>query len=122
LDARLTIEPALARRAALQASPQDIRKLQHILSRQRRGVERDGTAPEEDVRFHHTIALASKNYVMVRLLDVLIHMLRNTHARRPAGFEEVDGHERILAALVQHDAWEAERAMRRHLQQTQQRH
>ena len=117
-DARLTIEPALARRAAVQASREDLRKLQRMVSQHQHSVEQGGAAPDKDLQFHHTIALAARNPVMVKVLDVLIKVLRNTPELRPAAErEELEGHRRILAALTRRDASGAERAMRRHLQE-----
>jgi len=117
-DARLTIEPALAGRAAVHASRQDIRKLQQIVSQHQHCAEQGGSAPDKDLQFHHTIALAARNSVLVKVLEVLIKGLRNPpDLRPPPEREELDGHRRILAALVRHDASGAERAVRRHLEE-----
>ena len=119
LDVRNLIEPLLARRAALHASPEQIAQMQAILSRQKEKVRQGGLAIEEDSEFHYCIALAADNSVMLKLVDVLMDMLRGIRERslqvegRPE--KSLAGHRRILAALKRGDAAAAEAAMGRHL-------
>jgi len=119
LDVRMIIEPALARRAALHASIGQIAEMQAILSRQEEKVRRGELATEEDSAFHYTIALAADNSVMLKLVNVLMDLLRETRERslQVGGRQEksLAGHRRILAALKQGDAAASEAAMRRHL-------
>ena len=119
LDVRMIIEPALARRAALHATPEQIVELQTILSRQEEKVCRGEPAMEEDSSFHYTLALAANNSVMLKLVHVLMDLLREMRERslevggRPQ--KSLAGHRRILAAVKQGNAAAAESAMRRHL-------
>ena len=119
LDVRNIIEPALARRAALHASHKQIAELQEILSRQEEKVRRGELTTEEDSSFHYTIAVAADNTVMLKLVHVLMDLLHETRERslQVGGRQEksLAGHRRILAALKQGDADEAEAAMRRHV-------
>ena len=119
LDVRMIIEPALARRAALHATPEQIAEMQGILDRQEEKLSKGELATEEDTNFHYTIALAADNSVMLKLTHVLMDSLRELRERslemggRQA--KSLAAHHRVLAAIKQRDAASAEEAMRRHL-------
>lgn len=119
LDVRKIIEPALAARAAIHAGAAQIAILDQILQRHREKHERDEFGVEEDSEFHYNIALAANNGVILKVVDVLMDLLRETRERslqvegRQA--KSLAGHQRILTALKRHDAKAAEAAMRRHL-------
>jgi GntR family transcriptional repressor for pyruvate dehydrogenase complex len=119
LDVRNIIEPALARRAALHASREQIAELQAILKQQEEKVRCGELTTEEDSSFHYTIAVAADNTVMLKLVHVLMDLLHETRERslQVGGRQQksLAGHRRILAALKQGNADEAEAAMRRHL-------
>ena len=121
LDVRKMLEPALAARAATHASVNDLAELEDILHRQDEKLRRGDPAIEEDNEFHYTIALASDNSVVLKVLDVLMDLLRETRERslqvegRPQ--KSVAGHRRILSAIKRHDAVAAEMAMRRHIEE-----
>jgi len=119
LDVRMIIEPALARRAALHATPEQIAEMQAILDRQEEKVSSGELATEEDTSFHYAIALAADNSVMLKLTHVLMDSLRELRERslemggRQA--KSLAAHHRVFAAIKQGDAGAAEEAMRRHL-------
>jgi len=119
LDVRKVIEPALARRAAEHASAADIADLEAVLERQEVKLDNREPAVEEDSEFHYGIALAANNSVLLRIVDILMDLLRETRERslQVQGRQQksLAGHRRILAALRQKDAGSAESAMRRHL-------
>jgi len=121
LDVRKMIEPPLARRAALHASPDELADMEQILLRQEAKVRRGELAIDEDSEFHYAIALASDNSVVLKVVDILMDLLRETRERslqvegRPQ--KSLAGHRRILAALKRGDATAAEAEMRRHLQE-----
>ncbi len=119
LDVRNIIEPALARRAALHASPEQITEMQAILGRQEEKIRQGELAIDEDSAFHYTLALAADNSVMMKLVGVLMDLLRETRERTLQGEgrpeKSLQGHLRILAAVQRGDASGAEAAMRRHL-------
>ena len=74
----------------------------------------------EDAEFHYSVALASGNSVVLKVLDILMDLLRDTRERslqvkgRPE--KSLAGHRRILAAIKRHDAEGAKAAMRRHIE------
>ena len=119
LDVRKMIEPSLVRRAALHASRDEIADMEDILARQEAKVRAGELGVEEDSEFHYRIALASNNSVVLKVVDVLMDLLRETRERalQVEGRQEksLAGHRRILSALKRGDAAAAEAAMRRHL-------
>ncbi len=119
LDVRRMIEPPLASRAAVHASRDEIAAMEDILVRQEAKVHQGELGIEEDSEFHYSIALASGNSVVLKVVDVLMDLLRETRERslQVEGRQEksLAGHRRILAALKRGDAAAAEAAMRRHL-------
>ncbi|HTC50081.1 MAG TPA: FadR/GntR family transcriptional regulator [Candidatus Aquilonibacter sp.] len=120
LDFRKMLEPPLAARAAAHASPDEITEMEEILLRQEAKLERGETTIPEDAEFHYTIALASGNSVVLKVLDILMDLLRDTRERslqvegRPK--KSLIGHRRILTAIKRKDAEAAKSAMRRHIE------
>ena len=121
LDVRKMLEPPLAARAAARASAQEVAYLEDILRRQKEKVDRGEVAIEEDSEFHYAVATAARNSVVMKVLDVLMDLLRESRARslqvegrRQKSFA---GHRRILGAIKRRDASSAEAAMRRHLEE-----
>jgi GntR family transcriptional repressor for pyruvate dehydrogenase complex len=121
LDLRKMIEPPLVRRAALNASRAEIADMENILARQEAKVRGGELGIDEDSEFHYSIALASNNSAILKVVDVLMDLLRETRERalQVEGRQEksLAGHRRILAALKQGDAAAAEAAMQRHLEE-----
>lgn len=121
LDVRKMLEPPVAGRAAAHATDAELTQLQDILRRQEEKVRRGELAIDEDSEFHYTIALAARNSVVLRVLDVLMDLLRESRERslQVTGRlqRSFDGHRRIMAALLAHDAALAEAAMRQHIEE-----
>ena len=121
LEVRKILEPALARRAATRATEEEISELGQILLRQEEKVRRRELAIEEDCEFHYNIAMAADNGVILRVLDILMDLLRETRERslQTEGRLErsLAGHRRIFTALKRRNGRAAEVAMRRHLEE-----
>ena len=121
LDVRKMLEPPLAARAAAHASAEDIAYLEDILRRQGEKVCRGELAIEEDSEFHYTIARAAKNSVVLKVLDVLMDLLRESRERTLQVEGRLQrsfaGHRRILQAIQRHDAAAAEAAMHQHVEE-----
>ena len=121
LDVRRMIEPALAARAAANATEEELSRLDDILRRQDEKVRRGEPSIEEDSEFHYAIALAARNSVVLRVLDVLMDLLRESRARslqvkgRPE--RSCAGHRRILRAIKRRDGPAAEAAVLKHLKE-----
>jgi GntR family transcriptional repressor for pyruvate dehydrogenase complex len=123
LDVRRMIEPALAARAAQYASGAQIAQLEDILRRQRDKMRLGEDTIAEDSEFHRTIALAAKNSVVLRVLDVLMDLLRESRnqslqvrGRRERSYA---GHLRLLNAIKRRDPTGASRSARQHLTEIQ---
>jgi len=120
LDFRKMLEPPLAARAATHASADEISELEEILQRQEAKQSQGEPAVAEDAEFHYSVALASGNSVVLKVLDIIMDLLRETRERslqvegRPQ--KSLAGHRRILAAIKRHDAEGAKSAMRRHIE------
>src|SRR6202451_1158345 len=120
LDFRKMLEPPLAARAATHASVEEISEMEEILRRQEEKQAQGEAAVAEDAEFHYNIALASGNGVVLKVLDIIMDLLRETRERslqldgRPQ--KSLAGHRRILAAIKRHDGEAAKAAMRRHIE------
>ncbi|MDR7486898.1 MAG: FadR/GntR family transcriptional regulator [Armatimonadota bacterium] len=121
LAVRKMIEPAMAREAARHATPEEVQALEAILARQAAKVEAGGLAIEEDSAFHDLIARASRNQVVLRVIDVLMDLLREGRERSLQGRgrpqRSLRGHRQILEAIRRRDAEAAGQAMLTHLEQ-----
>lgn len=120
IDFRKMLEPPLAGRAATHATEEELAEMEEILRRQESKFRAGQLAIEEDSEFHYAIAMASGNSVVLKVLDVLMDLLRDTRERslqtegRP--HKSLAGHRKILAAIKKRDAEAARAAMRRHIE------
>jgi GntR family transcriptional repressor for pyruvate dehydrogenase complex len=121
LDVRRMIEPALAGRAAKNATPEEIGHMEQILERQRQKMRRGEPTIEEDSEFHYAIAVAARNTVVLRVLDVLMDLLRESRTRSlqvPGRLERsYAGHRRVLRAIKRRDGAAAQASVRQHLKE-----
>jgi GntR family transcriptional repressor for pyruvate dehydrogenase complex len=120
LDFRKMLEPPLAARAATHASPEETSEMEEILQRQEQRQRQGEAAIAEDAEFHYSIALASGNSVVLKVIDTIMDLLRDTRERslqvEGRSQKSLAGHYRILAAIKRHDAEAAKSAMRRHIE------
>ncbi len=119
LEIRKIVEPAFAARAAAHATPEEIASMQDVLRRQRLKTRRRESPIEEDSEFHYFVAMASRNSVVNRVVDVLMDLMRESQVRslQVEGRLErsLEGHARVLRAVERRSPRAAEVAMRRHL-------
>ncbi len=102
IEVRMALEPALARLAAVRASPLDIARIQ------RAAIAADGDSGSQDLAFHKAIAAGARN----NLAAGLYFLLREC----PKRLVQRNGEHRAVAeAIAARDADAAERAMRVHL-------
>jgi DNA-binding FadR family transcriptional regulator len=125
MQARLVVEPEIARLAALAASPAQLAELRQI------GVQiRQATTWDEyeslDWRFHNMIAEACGNGLLVEI-QYLVNAVRQdvvwSHLTRggsgpPADYRSFIEHDAIVAAISRRDRRAAAEAMRQHLNST----
>jgi GntR family uxuAB operon transcriptional repressor len=121
LEARLAIEPQLARLAALHRTPADVDAIR-TCNRRCRSAEDWRSYEAWDSNFHHAVAKATHNKVLLYLFDSLNVVRRSIvwgqkrATRRPTSDHfAFDQHDAIHAAIGARDADAAARAMRDHL-------
>ena len=121
LDVRRMFEPAVARVAATRVTAEDLADLQRILDTQRRKLKAGGSAIIEDTAFHAVLARATRNRVVMRIMQTLNDLLIDSRKRalRQKGRPErsVQGHEAVVAALRRRDPDAAAVAMHTHIDQ-----
>lgn len=123
LDFREMLEPPLAARAAKNATAQQLRVMEDILRRQERKMMTGDHGMVEDANFHYCIAHASGNRVVLKVLDLIMDLLKDTRQRalqvsgRPQ--RSLNGHRRILDAITRRDPEAAHAAMRLHIREIQ---
>ena len=119
LEARRMIEPAIAALAAQKATEEEIARMEEILRLQGAKIKRREATMDEDSAFHAALVHAARNSVVLRVLDVLMDLLRESRARSlqvPGRVERsYAGHLRILRAIKRRDSAAAESAVRKHL-------
>ncbi len=122
MRARLSLEPAIAREAAVNASADAVLRLKAARDRAFAATNWD-TYEADDDAFHRSIADATGNILLLSLFDHLNQVrrvvawrqvIRNTDrpAREHSSFKE---HDLIIAAVEQRDPIAAHDAMRQHL-------
>ena len=124
IEARKMIEPPLAARAAINATGEEIARLEDLLRRQKEKMRRGEPILEEDSELHYTIALAARNTVVRRMVDLLMDLLRESRTRGmqvPGRTQRsLAGHRRIVAAIRRRDPRAAQVAMLRHIREIEQ--
>ena len=123
IELRLMLEPALARHAAVRATPFDIGRIERAAT-----TASDADSGEADLLFHKLIADGARNGLAAGFYALLRQIGRDTRIRvnagRPVCPKRVlrrDAEHRAIAAAIQaRDPEQAEAAMRQHLLQVQQ--
>lgn len=122
MEARLEIEPGLARLAASRASAQVVANLHRVLQRIAASTDPDGLE-RWDGAFHRAIAETAGNRLLLLIFGVIDQIRQLPSWQKPrAQARSVERlrlvhvqHAAIVDAISRHDGAEAEAAMRRHL-------
>lgn len=129
MEARVQLEPGLARLAALRASPEKIALLKRLLERMQSITLNDGDQHELwDSAFHRAIAEAAGNRLMLGLFDAIDAVRREPswqHLRVMARTQDRlahydHHHQRLVQHIAARQPHEAAAAMREHLLAIQQ--
>jgi DNA-binding FadR family transcriptional regulator len=126
MRARLSIEPELAREAALHATAEDIAELRLCVAGAR-DAESWRHYETWDNRLHRAIAAAAHNALLLTLFDVMNAVrrtvvwgrLRNDGPRPPADHHSFGEHAAIVAAIEERNLAAAAERMRLHLRNVQ---
>lgn len=127
LEARMAIEPLLARLAALRATRGDIDKLFESAEVSRSAGDPD-SYEKADAAFHRRIAIAARNPLLITIFDAVLHVASDRswrHGRETAHCinnqaRYAAAHRRIAIAVCERNPALAEEAMRAHLGAVQQ--
>ena len=122
LNARLHIESAVAAVAAENASEKDLKEMKRLLD----GMERDYRAGDmesfssRDVQFHMLIAQSTKNRVLVKVVEIVRHILhqfiQKFFAAVPGSVSDaIKYHSLIYEAIKEKDPKGAQRHMKAHI-------
>lgn len=122
MRARLSIEPAIAREAAINASPGAIARIKAAMEGAAEAPDWDEYEKQDDL-LHRAIAEACDNIMLLSLFDHLNQVRRavawNTvirgTQRPPRDHTSFSEHRRITAAIEACDPTEAHDAMRKHI-------
>lgn len=120
---RQIVEPEAAALAAERAGPSHLRALEKTLADQTQHAEDPHGFLLLDMEFHRLIAVASGNAVLQEIVGALNAGLRETRlramARRYDPLRSLEGHRRVLEAILSHDPPVAREAMRQHLREVE---
>jgi DNA-binding FadR family transcriptional regulator len=125
-EARLLIEPEVARLAALRATDGDVGTLRSTLD-ERAALAASGRPPRPlDMAFHRAVATAARNPVHAMLTDALMDleaevMAPGTELTKEDNAGIADSHEEIFGAVASKQAERAREAMARHIIDVQRR-
>ncbi len=121
MEARLAVEPQMARLAALHATKADFIEIRRN-NRRCRAAREWRVYEAWDNKFHQAIATATRNKLLIGLFDTLNIVRRTTvwgqlRSTRlpPADHESFDEHDAILETIVARDPDQAADCMRAHL-------
>lgn len=123
MRARLCIEPAIAREAAVNASGEAIAKLNGAMERAQAAASWTEYERQDD-QFHRAVAEAADNLVLLATYDTINRVQREvawgvvqrSSARPPQNHSSFVEHAAIAEAIAAHDPDAAYRSMRLHLQ------
>jgi DNA-binding FadR family transcriptional regulator len=120
-EARHIIESEIAALAAARRTDQDLQDLVAILEETRQHLDDPEVYIKSDVAFHAALARATKNELLVIILDSLVEVMIEVRllTLRVPGITSLalSHHERILEAVVSGDASGAKAAMDAHMDQ-----
>lgn len=121
LEAREALEVKLAELAALRRGPDDVAAMRGALDGMTAEIAAGGLGTEGDASFHHAIALAARNDVLLHLVDAMADVIQETRIEslsepgRPP--RSLRAHQRILEAIENSSAEHAADGMRAHLRE-----
>jgi DNA-binding FadR family transcriptional regulator len=119
-EMRRLIEPQLAYLAAERATPEEISRMEKLLVKQEEQLAEGDTATEVDKSFHRTLAEATKNSILIRIIEPLMDSISSSRDR----YLQVEGrphksftrHKQLLMAIKAGDSELAAQVMREHIE------
>lgn len=122
-EARLLIEPPIARLAARRAQPEDIAKLKRVLERQEAALARKGHFRGHSLMFHRAVAECARNLPLATLMnslaDLTLEIVSVIDTPRPVKEGICRFHRAIYDAIERHDENAAHELMLQHIRRVQ---
>lgn len=117
LEFRMMIEPKIAARAAINATPKDAEELEYLAKEVEKMYELGRPHKAEDARFHAKLGEISGNLVFPNLMPIIFQAIDMFIACTNAElkYETIDTHRAIVEAVKRNDPSAAEDAMMMHL-------
>lgn len=124
-EARLLVEPPVARLAARRAHAEDIERLIRVVEQQKAALNRRGDYSPFDLQFHRAVAACARNLPLKVLMDALsdltVEVVAGLDLSRPVQHQVCDSHQLIAAAIERRDEDVACELMRQHVLEIQSR-
>jgi GntR family transcriptional repressor for pyruvate dehydrogenase complex len=125
VEARLLIEPGAARLAAKNADEADVARIERFIDAMSEIVRKKEINMDIELDFHRSIAEATKNPVIIRIVPVIIDAIIKTYRDAPRTSEDhrhaSEEHRIIFNAVKAKNPSRAFRAMQHHLEMSYQR-
>jgi len=119
VEARLVLEPAIARLAAVRATEADLRMIEQAIDRGRRAIGDADASIQASLDFHAAVASATNNQTLAlttRLLRSLYFESTRLSRRDPESYQSLlKDHEEIYAAIRDGEPERAAELTERHL-------
>jgi len=118
-EARLTMEPAVARLAAEKMTPENLDALKMNIEDAQGLVNKDSIAKYKDIDFHVLIAEATRNRVVRLSMEAMLNSVRNMDT--PGRFQgerdkaAISYHRKIFKAIKEKNPKKTEELMRKHI-------
>jgi GntR family transcriptional repressor for pyruvate dehydrogenase complex len=119
LEAREALEVKLAELAAAHWAKDDLHAMKAAVAQMEGEIAAGGIGTEGDAAFHHAIAIAARNEILLHLIDAMADVIQESRIEslsepgRPP--RSLDAHRRILAAIEARSTELAADAMKQHL-------
>lgn len=117
VNVRIMLEPGIAEMAALNATPEDIKKLRDLCDQVEIRIKNGSSYIKENIAFHTCVAECAKNKVveqLIPIIDTAVLMFVNvTHTRLKE--ETIMTHRAVVDAIADHDSIGARSAMMMHM-------
>ena len=118
-EMRHLMEPHIAALAAQRATGEEVARLGEILEEQQRQIDLGETGVESDTAFHFTLAAATHNSALIKVVSAvedILQMSRDRSLQEPGRPQRsLASHSRILQMVERGDASGAREAMNHHL-------
>ena len=121
LEAREALEVKLAELAAARRSDADLVNIRAAITKMDQEILAGGLGTEGDAEFHHAIAMAARNEVLLHLIDAMAEVIHESRVEslsepgRPP--RSLEAHRDILAGIEEGSPAQAAEAMRNHLRE-----